>query len=531
MKNNLKYIVSAVALFATFSAGATEFKKFPRSEAEDVNKIMSAEYWKLWNPDVQKEIDEGIEKYRKADFSTALGIDAEGAEVKVEQISHDFIFGAHIFNFNQLGKKELNDKYKALYGSLFNSATVALYWHPLEPSPNKIRFAESENDTEEFWNKEYEKNSDNGVANADQLVNRPVQPHWRRPAPDPVVKYLKENGVRIHGHPLVWGNRKWHFPQWYKDFLDEKTLKFINSGISAKDFSDQDAISTDIKKLPQNKYDEFFGKAGKKIEELTEKRIKEIAERYGDLVDSWDVVNESATDFGAGKMVEGSKACNSHYGVMNPEYDLTAFKFAQKYLPNKALLNINDYAIDKRYVEQISNRLKLGCKIDIIGHQQHLFNPKISKDIAAGKNISTPKGLSERVKILSVFKLPIHMSEITITAPDTTPKGWDIQAIITENHYRLWFSKEHIMGITWWNVVDNCGAPGEPSMSGIFTRDMQPKSAFHAMNNLINNEWKTKLTLEAGKCGKIAFRGFKGKYKLTWQDKNGKDRVKIVHVK
>ena len=531
MKNNLKYIVSAVALFATFSAGATEFKKFPRSEAEDVNKIMSAEYWKLWNPDVQKEIDEGIEKYRKADFSTALGIDAEGAEVKVEQISHDFIFGAHIFNFNQLGKKELNDKYKALYGSLFNSATVAFYWNTFEPTPNNPRFIETEKDTEEFWNAEYEKNANKAMANSKNLVEKASQPHWRRPATDPVIKYLKDNGVRIHGHPLVWGNRKHHFPQWYKNFLDEKTLKIINSGMAPAGWNDRDFIDKKIKSLPQEKYDELLGVAGKKIEELTEKRIKEIAERYGDVVDSWDVVNESATDYGAGKMVEGSKACNSHYGIMNPEYDFTAFKFAQKYLPNKALLNINDYAIDKRYVDQITDRLNRGCKIDIIGHQQHLFNPKISKDIAAGKNISTPKYLSEKLKTISGFKLPIHMSEITITAPDNTPKGWDIQAIITENHYRLWFSKEHVMGITWWNVVDNCGVAGEPSMSGIFTRDMQPKSAFHAMNNLINNEWKTKLTLEAGKCGKIAFRGFKGKYKLTWQDKNGKDRVKIVHVK
>ena len=530
MKSYIKCTLSAVALLATFTASATEFKKFPRSEAEDVNKIMSAEYWKIWNPEVQKKMDEGIEKYRKADFSAALGIDAEGAEVKVEQISHDFIFGAHIFNFNQLGKKEFNDKYKALYGSLFNSATIPFYWKPFEPTPNNLRFEETENDTEEFWNKEYEKNSGNGIANADKLVKRPVLPHWRRPALDPVVKYLKENGVRIHGHPLVWGNRK-TFPKWYTDFLDEKTLKVLNSKMVIGKYADEDTIAEDVKKLPQDKYDELFGNVGKKLEELIENRIRKIAERYGDIVDSWDVVNESATDFGAGRMVEGSKACNSHYGVMNPEYDLTAFKFAQKYLPNKALLNINDYAIDKRYVDQISNRLKIGCKIDIIGHQYHLFNPKTSREIAIGKNLSVPEKLNKLVDTISVFKKPIHMSEITITAPDNTPKGWDIQAIITDNHYRLWFSKEHVMGITWWNVVDNCGAAGEPSMSGIFTREMQPKTAFHALNNLINNEWKTKLTLEAGKCGKIAFRGFKGKYKLTWKDKNGKDRIKIVHVK
>ena len=36
----------------------------------------------------------------------------------------------------------------------------------------------------------------------------------------------------------------------------------------------------------------------KAIEKFYEERIRKIAERYGSRVHSWDVVNESATDFG-----------------------------------------------------------------------------------------------------------------------------------------------------------------------------------------------------------------------------------------
>ena len=82
---------------------------------------MSEEYWKIWNDDVQRRIDADIEKYRKADASVSLEA-PDGAEVKVEQLTHAFFFGAHIFNFGQLGKKEWNDRYKELYGTLFNSA-------------------------------------------------------------------------------------------------------------------------------------------------------------------------------------------------------------------------------------------------------------------------------------------------------------------------------------------------------------------------------------------------------------------------
>ena len=78
-----------------------------------------------------------------------------------------------------------------------------------------------------------------------------------------------------------------------------------------------------------------------------------------------------------------------------------------------------------------------------------------------------------------------------------------------------------MMGITWWNVVDNCGAPGEPSTSGLFTRDMQPKLVYFTLNDLINKEWRTNLVCKADNNGKIAFRGFRGNYRLSWLDDQG----------
>ena len=107
--------------------------------------VMSDKYWSIWNDDVQRGIDAEIERNRKADL-TVEGLPAD-AEVRVEQLTHAFVFGAHIFNFNQLGKKEWNDRYKELYGTLFNSATVAFYWRTLEPYPYAPRFTESYQDT------------------------------------------------------------------------------------------------------------------------------------------------------------------------------------------------------------------------------------------------------------------------------------------------------------------------------------------------------------------------------------------------
>lgn len=86
-------------------------------------------------------------------------------------------------------------------------------------------------------------------------------------------------------------------------------------------------------------------------------------------------------------------------------------------------------------------------------------------------------------------------------------------------------------GITWWNVVDDCGAPGEPSFSGLFTRDMQPKPAYYALEELIHREWMTRTQARVQQKGKICFRGFKGKYRLTWKDKKGKRQEMIYTLK
>ena len=112
------------------------------------------------------------------------------------------------------------------------------------------------------------------------------------------------------------------------------------------------------------------------------------------------------------------------------------------------------------------------------------------------------------------LKLPLHLSEITITSPSADDKGYMIQAIITQNLYRLWFSMEYMMGITWWNVVDNCGAKGEPSTSGLFFRDMREKPVYHAMK-MLKDAGPERLDLgEDATKGEIGYAAFRGEGKL-----------------
>lgn len=474
-------------------------------------QAMGEDYWNRWTPKIQTDIDRQIERHRKADASWRLDGVPPGTDIDVEQVSHDFIFGAHIFNFNQLGTTERDRRYRELFGTLFNSATIAFYWKTLEPEEGHVRFAGEHRDTEAYWN---------------QVTDPAREPHWRRPATDPVVEFCKGRGVRLHGHPLVWGNCRWHYPEWLQKKLPppyRDQLLFDNDNASS--------MVRIFQSLSPREIEEVLPDFTRELNEQMARRIIEIALRYKNQLDSWDVVNESATDFERGLQVPGEGLCASHYGLMPGDYTCRSFKLADAWFPTEVKLNINDYNLKPCYAEQINDLKQRGCRIDIAGAQMHLFDPQACLDIATGKSDrQSPESVMATMQQLSRTGLPIHLSEVTIPAPNNDERGQSIQAVITRNLYRLWFSIESMMGVTWWNVVDDCGAPGEPSVSGLFTRDMQPKPAYHALQELIHREWKTRIVVRAGKAGEIEFRGFRGDYRLRWRDHGGQAREAIMHL-
>ncbi len=481
----------------------------PKMSQEELNRIMSPAYWEKWNSQVQAKIDADIEAHRKADGVFQLSLSA-GTEVNVEQISHAFIFGAHIFNFDQLGTDERNRRYKELFGTLLNSATIAFYWKQLELEEGKPRFVGEFRDTAEYWN---------------QVADPQSEPHWRRPATDPVVEFCERKGIRAHGHPLTWGIRKWQMPEWVAQKLPEHYRKQYLKDENGHFCNDVFA------KFSPEQLEAMLPEFTREVNHLMANRIIDIALRYKGRLQSWDVVNESATDFGNGVQIPGNGLCKSCYGLMPGDYTYRSFKITDSVFPKNVKLNINDYNLAQCYPDQVDDLRARGCKVDIMGAQMHLFNPQICLDIAEGKSdAQSPQNVWEAMARLSTAGLPLHLSEITITAPNNDERGQAIQAVIARNLYRLWFSIKNMMGITWWNLVDDCGAPGEPSVSGIFSRDMQPKPAYFVLNDLINKEWKTNTTVKADKNGEVAFRGFRGKYRLTWNNADGKEQTAEVQL-
>jgi GH35 family endo-1,4-beta-xylanase len=406
-----------------------------------MNSIITDKYNKIWsNPDLVSRINDGIRMNRQSDgrvrITNFAGKPLEGVSVRVEQHNSSFNFGSNIFKLGDFPNATLNEKYENAFGNIFNRATVPFYWRSLEPEQGRPRFSKHS------------------------------VPIARRPAPDRVVQFCKEKGLRMHGHTLVWNFRKWSTPDWLPTDPDQAAP-------------------------------------------LWEKRIKEIAERYGDDIPSWDVVNEIAVHYE--KRQDGMP--------MQPNYGSTSFAWAEKYFPSNTRLDINETtnAWDKtrlEYTQLIKGILQEKRRLGAIGLQFHQFHDQDTIQMLAGEKY-LPSDLLEVLDTYGKFNLPLHISEITLTAPENSEAGLAAQALVAKNLYRMWFSHAAVEGITWWNFPDGGACSGEDKVySGLLFEDMSPKPAYHALHDLIHNEWRTREEGLTDADGYFSFRGFHGTYRI-----------------
>ena len=382
-----------------------------------------------------------------------------------------------MFNFNQLGSASRNAAYRAVFTNLLNGATVPFYWNGLEPEKGRPRYEPSSAaDTEAFWNS-FDFDNDDPYAFVE----------WRRPAPGPLLRFCRDHGISVHGHAMIY-----HYcqPEWVF------------------------ALSNDVAAVRRAYVD----------------HVKELARQYGASVPQWDVVNESLNR-------ASTKANPDDFGcwydarrkvTLPPGYTLDAFNAAAETFPGSVRLAINDAwsAKNDAYGAFIGKLMSQGARIDVVGLQMHIFRSAHLMNVASGlPQIANGRSwqvadVVDHLQKLDAFGKPIHISEITIPSPRglaglSDEEADEIQARVMTSFYRLWFSWPSVDRITYWNLVDGCGAKNERMSSGWFNRDMTPKRAARIMDELINKAWKTRIVVKADENGRIAWRGFKGDYRVT----------------
>lgn len=304
---------------------------------------------------------------------------------------------------------------------------------------------------------------------------------YRRPATDTCLAFCKEYGIEPKGHCLTWSN---FVPAWLSAYSPEERKGIL------------------------------------------ERRYKEIAEEYADKIPSFDIVNESASNYRYGKK------------ALFEEYDEYGLRLGKKYFPyNRKILNETneaiwrDYASEGKYMAfnmQLQDFIRRGIPFDEIGLQYHIFTTTEEMEKQGVRDAYlNAESMVEILDIFDSYGYPMHISEITVPGSGKMVENEEIQAYLVENLYKTWFATRNMKSIVWWNLVDGYAAyaplgsdEGENRCGGGLLRfDMTPKPAYEVLDRLINKEWRTELEGEVTADGMLSFRGFYGEYEVTAGDK------------
>lgn len=135
------------------------------------------------------QAQDGIEKHRKGEL-VILGV--PGENVKIEQLSHEFWFGAAISNGLVSGSMSAEDKrqYEEKFLKNFNSAVTenALKWGNMEPKKGEVTYA----------------------------------------VVDGILEWTDKHNIPLRGHNIYWGIEKF-VQDWVKELDDEELLKTLQN--------------------------------------------------------------------------------------------------------------------------------------------------------------------------------------------------------------------------------------------------------------------------------------------------------------
>lgn len=389
----------------------------------------------------ETQIESGIEQHRKGDFKLVLKDDKGNpinTEVTIRQKSHSFDFGVAPFMINDMGADE--QAYRDAVTDLFNLITTTFCWGVMETSEGVYRFEE---------NSEY---------------------IYRRPPSDLMLRFAKENGLKIKGQPLLADS--WH-PDWAS--------------------RDEDKLKEQIRNY-----------------------IQKVAERYDGKFYLFDVVNES---FLCAKRTPNFPLLKDNsFG-----YVKWVLKTASEIFFNNCILErnestgVNSGEQAERYYNENKALLEEGIRLDSIGFQFHFMSGDGCKnDLFQGRyNLNN---LMDTYQKMSTLGVPMYISEITIPTVYegmSEAEGEDLQAEVLEKLYKLWFSIPSMQGIIFWNLKDGDTWKGESECKGCLVDEfMRRKKSYYALEHLIKNEWNTSFKVNTDENGVVDFRGFYGEYDI-----------------
>lgn len=259
---------------------------------------------------------------------------------------------------------------------------------------------------------------------------------------DVIVEFARQNGLKVRGHTLVWGNQ---LPAW----------------VMEGNFS-----------------------RGEWIEILRE-HITEVVGRYrgtqnGQTMIAWDVVNEAVAS-------NGALFDNFWLQKIGPQYIPLAFWFAHQADP-EALLFYNDNAGEGLNAKSqgiynlVKGMVEAGVPIDGVGLQFHVGLDGVPATLELATNMQR----------LGKLGLEVHITEMDVRTQyrqDSLPEKLQAQAGVYRQVFNACLISPNCRAFFTWGLTDAHswipGLTGKEDYPLLFDREYQPKPALQAILDLL----------------------------------------------
>lgn len=258
--------------------------------------------------------------------------------------------------------------------------------------------------------------------------------------PDEVVALAEANGLRVRGHPLVWG--RLGLPAYVRNATSAEELRTLLRG-----------------------------------------QLAAVLGRYRGRIRQYDAVNEPITFLGADEGTDGLDG-NVFWRLLGPGWVREALDLVHGLDPDAALF-VNEFGVmapgpkQERFYALIRDLVDGGAPITGVGFQGHI-RPPFLRDYDP-----TQEEIEATVRRFTDLGLRVEITEIDVTIDPSATGALDAQA---ETYRRLTlgcFRVPGCDGITTWGVTDKYtwirdffAVDGAPLL---FDAEFQPKPAYLAV--------------------------------------------------
>lgn len=247
---------------------------------------------------------------------------------------------------------------------------------------------------------------------------------------DAIANYARAHGMKMTGHALLWHRQA---PAWM----------FV--GVTAGNAQGLETLKARLKA-----------------------HIEAMINRYGDVVDNWDVVNEAISDTDAKTYRDGGEMSKWYELFGSEEYIYWAYKYAHDALEAKAAgsakgkLYYNEYIVTKKADKILKMFAWLetkGIHVDGVGFQSHeqLSWPTIA-DLQTAFDKFTAKGYKIKISELDVSVYADYPTGTFMPAPEvqyTTALATQLATRYAALFTLYRKNKANITSVTFWGISDD----------------------------------------------------------------------------